>query len=238
MQFFKPLVLSLLTFAVSGCGQTQFVSRDQTPDLATIQTGNQEERVLAEQAVALDQMTKDLVRQATLKGAAIGAAAGCGLAMVSATESGKCLVGAVAGGAIGAVAGNAMGKREVEKRVEIVSLSRVTPSIAHSQKQMAMVSDGLSSMLTAQKAEMADLEAQRTEGRITQAQYEARIAEIRDARASMTESLTLSARQAEQALDAMKAAKAQGQTGLDWHIMQVETLEDEAISARSRISLL
>jgi hypothetical protein len=36
----------------------------------------------------------------------------------------------------------------------------------------------------------------------------------------------------------MQDAAAQGQAGIDWHLEAAETLEADAVSARSRITLL
>ena len=173
-----------------------------------------------------------------MKGAAAGAAAGCGLAIVSTSESAKCLAGAVAGGAVGAMIGNAMGHKQADERLEIVSLSRVTPVISDAQKQMARMNDGMAQFISDQNDEMASLKMQRADGTISKDDYDARLAEIRATRAEVAEALTLSAEQAHAAKTALKDASAKGQSGLDWHILQIDTLEDEATSARARISLL
>ena len=235
----KALSVTLLALTIAGCGQTQFVSRNKVdPELLRLDSSAFQEQQLTEQAEALDRITKELVQRATVKGAAIGAAAGCGLAVISVSEGGKCLAGALAGGAFGAVAGNAAGKRQAQARVEMVSLSRVTPTIGEAQKQMAAVSDGLPAMLATQNEELATLKTRLAAGEIDQATFDARLTEIRNTRAEVAQSLTQSAEQARTTANVLKEAGAQGQEGLDWHIMSVETLEDEAVSARSRIELL
>lgn len=233
----RIMILSLCVLATAGCGGASVVSRNAGA-MAFSTSGTAGDPDMVAQAQALDAMTRDLMRRATIKGAAVGAAAGCGLAVISASEGAKCFAGAVAGGAVGAVVGNAMGRVEVAKRVEIVRLSRVTPAISGAQKQMAHLNDGMADFIAAQDDEMAALTMQRDQGSLTQKQYEARLAQIRQNRAEVAEALTLSARQAHMTHAALVDARAKGQTGLDWHILQVETLEDEATSARARISLL
>lgn len=233
----KILILFALVMSVAACGQTPSVSRN-TSALSFSATQGSTDDAMVEQAQALDKMTKDILRRATMRGAAIGAAAGCGLAVVSASEGGKCLMGALAGGAAGAVVGNAVGQRQVKERIEIVSLSRVTPAISGAQKQMAHLTETMPGLLETQDQEIADLNAARAAGEISAHTYDKRMTEIRTARAEVAEALTMSADQARAAKMALKDAGAKGQTGLDWHIMSIETLEDEAVSARSRISLL
>lgn len=236
----KILILSLCILTTAGCGQmpSQAVTRNTADLLAFEDNGHDSDALMVEQAQALDAMTRDLVRAATLKGAAVGAAAGCGLAIVSSSESAKCLAGAVAGGAVGAAVGNAVGHNQVAQRVEVVQLSRVTPAISGAAQQMARMNDGMTEFLSGQDDELALMKMLHDKGTMSQQDYDARLAAIRASRADVAEALTLSAAQAQTAKQALAQAKAQGQTGLDWHIMQVDTLEDEATSARSRISLL
>lgn len=233
----KILVLSVIVMSVAACGQMPSVSRNASA-LSFTATQDGADDAMVEQARALDQMTKDILRRTTMQGAAIGAAAGCGLAVVSASEGGKCLMGALAGGAAGAVVGNAVGQRKVRERVELVSLSRVTPAISGAQKQMATLTETMPGLLESQDQEIADLKAAHAAGEISDKAYAGRMAEIRAARAEVAQALSMSAEQAHAAKLALKDAGAKGQTGLDWHIMSIETLEDEAVSARSRISLL
>lgn len=234
-----PLLLIAFVTTIGGCGQLDIVSRGNAAlDPTTTVSASASEQRLTEQAIALDQMTRDLKRKATLQGAAIGAAAGCGLAVVSASSGGQCVAGALAGGAVGAVAGHAAGQKAVEKRVELVSLSRVTPVLAEAKNQMALVNQGLPEMLAAQSAETERLDGQLRSGDITQAQYDARLGKMQAARAELAEVLTLSASQVRAARQALEDAGQKGQTGLDWHVMTAKTLEQDAVSARSQLSLL
>lgn len=235
----KPFfsVLAIL-IALSGCGQTSLVSRN-AHDLSFVsEIDSDGDAQMIEQAQALDQMTRELVRSTTGKGAAVGAATGCSFALFSGSNSARCLTGALFGGAAGAAIGHDIGKKQVADRIEIVSLNRVVPAIVGAQKQMAHLTDTMPSLIAEQDAEMAMLKSQMDSGAITPSEYDLRIGEIRDTRAQVTTALTLSAEQARAAKTALKEAGDKGQQGLEWHILQVDTLEDEAISARSRITLL
>ncbi|MFW2588397.1 hypothetical protein [Sagittula sp. SSi028] len=232
----KIILMSLCFLTTAGCGGLNAVSRNDTGmAFAAGDVANPDQTILS-QAHALNDMTAELVRRATVKGAVTGAAAGCGLALVA--DGGQCIAGAVLGGGLGAMVGNAMGRDQVANRVEIVKLSQVTPAIADAQKEMAQMNDGLSDYLDQQDQELATMRELRDSGMVASEDYDARVDHVRLLRADLAQSLSLSAEQARIAKTALQQAGAQGQTGLDWHIMSAETLEDEAVSARSRISLL
>lgn len=233
------LIGFLVCAALAGCGTQDMVAMSETgSERLPFQSTQSQEQALEEQAVALDQITRDLVRRATVQGAGLGAAAGCGLAVVAGSASKQCLTGALAGGAMGAIAGNTIGKQQVNQRVELVSLSKVTPTIAQAKEQLRQVETSLPTLLQAQSEDVLFLEARRLEGDISQADFEARIAEIKATRATLAQALTLSAEQAKQAHSALSAAQAQGQSGMDWHLMTISQLEQDALSARAQISLL
>jgi len=64
-----------------------------------------------------------------IKGAKIGIAVGCGLALVTATNAKKSVVGAVAGGAAGALIGHDSGKAQISRRVELVDPNQLVRKI-------------------------------------------------------------------------------------------------------------
>lgn len=198
---------------------------------------SQQERVLMDQATALDRMSKDLVRKATLNGAAIGALTGCGLAVVGGSKN-QCIQAALVGGAAGAVAGHAKGKAQVKKRVEIVELSRVLPSLRKTTTQLGLVSGGVDALIAEQNAEIKALKQQVATGQVSQEAFDARLSDIRLVRSELAQSLSLSASQAKQANLALQNAQAQGQTGVDWYISATQKLEQDSVSARAKLSLL
>ncbi|MCT4556900.1 MAG: hypothetical protein N4A61_02460 [Pelagimonas sp.] len=229
----------LAVLATAGCSTNlSGVTRQSTQEFTTTPVISTQQAQLHDQAVALDRMTRDLVRKSTTKGIMIGAAAGCGLAAATGAGGDKCLTGALAGGAIGGVIGHSAGKQQVKKRIEIVSLSRVMPSVRETRDQMALVKQGVPAFLSTQNSEVDALNSQLAAGTITQETHAARLDQIRESRRALAETLSLSAAQAQAALDALKDAKAQGQEGLDWYIHTVSNVEKDAVSARSSISLL
>lgn len=234
--------LGLLILAVtftSGCMTgPSAVSRNETSSVVLMTSAAAEEHEMRTQAAALDEMTRDLMRKATTKGAVIGAVAGCGLAAMTGAGKNKCLGGAVAGGVVGGIIGNARGKKQVQERFEVVSLSRVMPSVQASKDQMELVRQGIPSMLSAQEKEINALQIERDAGRISKDTFDNRINEIRENRRAVAHSLSLSADQSSQALNALKRAEAEGQDGLSWYIHTVSGIEEDAVSARSSISLL
>ncbi len=233
----KSAFAALLVLTIAGCAQTKtpFASSMNRDVLPAVQSD--QERLLTNQAHALDRMSKDLVRKTTFKGAAIGAVAGCGLAVVGGSKA-KCAQAALVGGVLGGVAGNAAGKAQVNRRVELVELNRILPSLRKTNDQMEVVAGGVSNLMAKQDAEIAQLKADLTHGATTQAAYDARLSEIRTVRSELAQALTLSAGQARQAKEALVAAQSQGQTGIDWYIAETNKLEAEAVSARAQLSLL
>lgn len=238
---FKHLVISaLVTASLAGCMKTNDavisssgMSKAQASRLATTQ-----EAALSEQAVALRHMTQDIIRKSTTRGMAIGAVAGCGLALVSASNAKNCVTAAVAGGAVGALAGHAQGKKQAVKRVELVSPSALVRSIAKANDKMEVVSQDLPNLLAQQDTDLAALNQQMAQGQITEAEFAHRFEVIKANRAQLAEALSLSAAQANEAHRNLQSAASQGQTGLDWHLHATKKLAREATSARSAISLL
>ena len=160
------------------------------------------------------------------------------MAVVTGSGKNSCLKAAVVGGAVGGVAGHASSKKEVKKRVEMVSLSRLKPSVVKARDQMALVDGDLDTILSAQNAELTALPDQVANGAMSAAQADARRAEIATYRADPAKSFSLSASQARDAHAALLDAKEKGQDGRDWYLMQAQKIEAEAVSARSQISLL
>lgn len=203
----------------------------------SFQASNTDAAVLVEQSIALDQMMRDIVRHSTIKHAAMGAAVGCGIAVVTSSAS-RCLTAAAAGGAVGAVSGHIAGKRDVAQRMELVSANAIVRSIRKSNTQLADISADLPKYLAQQEAEVRALETLKSMGSISPEQYEAQLATIRASRAELAQALLMSSQQARTASANLREAAAQGQTGLEWHISAVDQMERETLSARSQISLL
>ena len=230
-----------ISLVLSGCvpasNEPMFSSRGGgVTKISTMNATN--EAHLQAQTAALGNMTRDIIRKSTMKGAAIGAVAGCGLVLLSASNAKNCVTGALTGGAVGAIAGAASGKKQAAKRIELVSPSALVRSISKADDRMDVVSRDLPGLLAQQDSELQLLNGKMKNGEITQAQYTHRYEVIKANRAQLAEALSLSAAQANEAHNNLQNAKAQGQTGLEWHLHSTKKLAREATSARSAISLL
>lgn len=232
------LVLALVTSAVAGCASLSPVVTRNAVDDGAMQVAIHDDQGLIAQAQAVERASRELLLRSTMKGAALGAAAGCGLAAMSGGGSSKCITGALAGGAIGAVAGNAAGKAAIEKRVEIVDLSRIMPAMRSADGEMARLTADMPSVLKAQDAEIAALDKALAEGTVTMDAHAARLAEIRDTRRQLIDALSLTEKQARAARAALISAEDAGQDGLAWYVLRTRALESEAVSAREAITLL
>ncbi len=197
-----------------------------------------QETQMSAQTAALSNMTRDIVRKSTVKGAAIGALAGCGLVLISSANAKNCVTGAITGGVVGALVGTAAGNKQAAKHVELVSPSALVRSIGKADDKMDAVTRDLPTLLAQQDTEVTNLNAKMKSGQITQGQYAHRFEVIKANREQLAEALSLSAVQANEAHRNLQSAQAQGQTGLDWHLSATRNLARDATSARSAITLL
>lgn len=229
---------------LTGCAEktTSFASTMGRVDPATAQTASAnltpEEQILIEQANALDEMSREIIRNATLRGAGIGAAAGCGLALISASSASHCVGGAVIGGVVGGVAGNAIGQKRVADRVQIVSRDDAARAISRTSARVGSLKSRLHTVLAAQEKELSDMRQKVQAGQLPQSALDARTKAVMETRAALGEALVMSARRAAQARKLLLEAKGKGQTNLNWHIEATQELESDALSARSAIGLI
>lgn len=233
-------LISVLLGAVALSGCTTASMNFAEPEVASrsLATRPSAEVTLEAQAVALEGMTRDIIRKSTMQGAALGAVAGCSLAMISATSASRCLGGVVVGGALGAATGHQLGQKSAQARLSLIATEDVAQSLSRASARLGTVTSGLSEVLDAQDAERAELATQLADGRLSQEAYDARLEEMIATRRAVAQALQLTASQAREARDALAQAAQRGQTGIDWHLEAAETLETEALSARSQITLL
>ena len=197
-----------------------------------------QETQMSAQTEALSNMTRDIVRKSTVKGAAIGALAGCGLVLISSANAKNCVTGAITGGVVGALVGTAAGNKQAAKHVELVSPSALVRSIGKADDKMDAVTRDLPTLLAQQDTEISNLNVKMKNGQITQDQYAHRFEVIKANREQLAKALSLSAAQANEAHRNLQSAQSEGQTGLDWHLSATENLARDATSARSAITLL
>ncbi|MGX9354602.1 hypothetical protein ACS3SW_05420 [Roseobacteraceae bacterium S113] len=196
------------------------------------------EQRLEAQARSLEALTDDVIKAATWKGAGVGALAGCSLAVLSASNASQCVGGALLGGAVGAAIGNQKGKAQVAEQLTLVSRDDVAQSLSRASARMGSVRAGLRDVLAAQDAEAAMLKRDLASGAVSQETYDARLASMGETRRIVAEALMLTAKQAKAAKVQLEEVRGQGQDGLEWHVETVSTLEADAVSARTAISLL
>lgn len=235
--YFRVLPLLAIT-SLSACGNSYSTATRSHASPHIQLTGATGIAVLDEQAASLNRMADDMVRKSMGKGAMIGAAVGCGLALASASNAKNCVAGAAAGGVGGALIGRAHGKKQVQKRMAKVNPSDMVRAIRRGNKVMQGLHETLPGILAKQDAEVARLKAAQAAGDISQADFDRQIARIRDARMALAQALTDSAQKARQSADNLSTATRQGQPGLGWHIGAARQIERQAISARAKISLL
>ena len=230
-----------LVAALSACSQSAptagAITRADTMPIG-FQSTNTSSSVLQSQADGLTQMANGIVRASTAKGAMFGAALGCGISVIAAGSVDKCVTGALVSGASGAITGNRAGKKDVARRVEIADPNALVRSIRRSNDGLVTLNETLPAHLAAQDAELRALKAGLADGSVSQARYDQKVDAIRQNRAKLAEALTLAAHQSRTAVANLENAAAQGQTGLEWHILATSKLEENTISARSSIKLL
>lgn len=235
------LALPLATIAaLAGCAELPN-SRDAATRLDTsplvFQNRAQDAAYLAEQADTLKLMAQDLRQKSTLRGAAFGAAIGCGIGVLT-SGADRCLAGVAAGGLVGVVSGSKAGKRDVALRMDTATPENLMRSLRTTQDHVDQMNKSLPQVLADQDVALAKLRTQRETGQISQAAYDAGIADIRNSRAAIAEALTLSGKEMQASRANLQNAVDRGQTGLDGHLDATRTLEKDVYSARSAITLL
>ncbi|WP_147419687.1 hypothetical protein [Sulfitobacter guttiformis] len=190
------------------------------------------------QAAALIELSERMVVQSTIKGAAMGAVVGCGLAVASAGNVSNCLAAATVAGVGGALAGHMAGKRQVTHRIETVSPSVIVRTLRKTNQQLALVQGSLPARLAAQDRSLATLDLKLATGSIDRETYLERKESIVSERRAIADALLATEANAVQTTANLQSAAARGQTGLAWHISAIKALEREVGSARSSISLL
>jgi hypothetical protein len=174
-------VLLLSTTFAAGCAEnnvTRQIGTNGSASLVSVADNSQHENTVSRQANALSDLSQDLVRASMIKGNKIGTTVGCGLALVSAANAKKCVVGAVAGGAAGALVGHHSGKTQIERRVKLVNPNQLVRSIGKTNDTIQELTGLLPGLLAAQDKELEALLFDRAMGTISQAKYEKRYTEI------------------------------------------------------------
>ncbi len=232
-RYFLPI---LAASALSACAiSNESATRAQT-DTLSFSALAPETVLVHQQAESLTRLSKEMIRKSTGKGAAIGAAVGCGLVLVSAKNAQKCLGGAVVGGAVGAVVGHEQGKRKVAKSVAKVSANDMFNTLKETETKVSEVRTSLPETLAKQDAILASLQAQRDAGKLSPKAYKEQVMQIHEARARLAEALDNSAKSARTSADNLGVASLR-QPELLWHIGAAKRLEQTAVSTHKQIKL-
>lgn len=235
----RTLLLSIAALTLSACAQT-------TPHAPTRLETNPlgfHGSVLAsdgmtEQARQLNAHANAIVRASTLKGAMIGAAVGCGLGVLSASNASNCITTAAVGAAGGAVIGNMAGKKDVQRRVTLASPNALVRNLRKANDNLASLQTSLPDLLAAQDAQLNKLSLSLAAGQISKETHDQRVKAIRDDRAKLAAALLNTAQQSQKAATNLRAAAQSGHRGLDWHIGATDQLARDSLSSRSSITLL
>lgn len=172
------------------------------------------ERKLEADAKSLNQVSKKIIVNNTVQGALVGAAAGCGIALILGGNGSDCAAGAAAGGLIGGIGGNQVGQKAAQKNKEIVQTAAVVGNLAAVSKRLNTVEAELRSVLRSQDAEIRSLRRQVQAGQVSQSAYNARVRAIKSNRAVVNNELVKSERSVQEASNQLASAQKQGQPGL------------------------
>jgi len=232
------VVLVVAVSALSACGQSAPIAARSDHAALVFYNDHVEEGSVAQQLEALQALADDLVVKSSVNGALVGAAMGCGLAVVSTGNVSKCATSAAVGAAGGAIAGRAAGQQSVKRRIALVSEPEVSRGLRTTARQLETLRTDLPKTLRAQENRLNDLMMQRASGEISQAEHDRGVAKVKAERAALAEALSLSEADMRRAARNLQTAAKRGQSGLDWHIRTANQLADDVASQRSSISLL
>jgi hypothetical protein len=151
-----------------------------------------EERQLEQQVSGLTEVSRNIVTANTLQGAAFGAAAGCGIALLFGGEGKDCLIGGAAGGVVGGVAGNQVGQQAAAANVEMVQQDQIIANLHQVNAKLDTVAASLRNVIASQNAEMTSLRGQLASQQISRESYDARIAAIASNRKTVAQGLEAS----------------------------------------------
>lgn len=207
------------TLAIAGCTDVSNSGTGGTTTAASAKSLSSSgktaaERDLEKQVQNLDTVTRNIVVSNTVQGAALGALAGCGLALMLGGDGGDCARGAVAGGVVGGVAGNQVGQAAAEKKREMVQRDQVLAKLKGVSAKLDDVEVKLQSVLKSQNAELASLRRQVQANQVSQTDYNTRLKAINSNRQTVQSGLAKSEANIVKTRQEIQSATKQGQSGL------------------------
>ena len=148
-----------------------------------------QERKLEQEVRSLNQQTRSIITKNTIQGAAVGALAGCGVALIFGGDGSDCARGAVAGGVVGGVAGNQVGRKAAKVNQELVKQRETIAKLSGINKRLGGIEANLRSVVRSQNAEIASLRRQVAAKQISPSQFNARVNAIKSNRQNIRNGL-------------------------------------------------
>ena len=195
----------------------------------------QAERKLEAEARSLNQISRNIIVKNTIEGAVIGAAAGCGIAVILGGDSSDCLTGAAIGGVAGGVGGNAVGRQAAQKNEQIVKTAEVVKNLSQVSQRLNGVEAQLASVVRSQNSEIRSLKRQLDANQVSQSTYNARVRAINSNRTAVRNELAKSEANVDKASKQLASARAGGQS--DVRAAQRAASSSKARLARTRNSI-
>lgn len=183
-----------------------------------------QETELTRNAIALE----DSIREMTVAARKDTSGNGCSGKDLSDPSMAYCTERQMKNGWMGGLANLGIGGREV-------SPEALSPAMADIFAQLEAVDDGIDQLLIAQRTETMRLQKEMTMGLITRPVYDARLAEMRESRKVVAQTLALSSDRAVKARRMLERAQSDGQDGLSWYVMSMQRIEQMAQSGQTRL---
>jgi uncharacterized protein YcfJ len=193
------------------------------------------ERKLETEARSLNQVSRNIIVKNTVEGAVIGAAAGCGIAVLLGGNSDDCLRGAAVGGVAGGIGGNAVGRESAAKNEQIVKTAEVVQNLSQVSNRLNGVQAQLASVVRSQDSEIRSLKRQLDANQVSQSTYNARVRAINSNRTAVRNELSKSEANVDKASKQLASARAGGQS--DVRSAQRAAASSKARLARTRNSI-
>lgn len=168
------------------------------------------EKTLVSEARSLSQQTKDIVTRNTVQGAAIGAAAGCGLMLLMGGDANDCMTGAAVGAVAGGGIGYGAGQTAAKANKKLVEQKQVIAKLSGINQKLGSVESRLRSVVRQQNAELASLRRQVSAGQISESAYKARARGINSNRQAVQSSLQKASGQVDGAYKNLVALEKDG----------------------------
>ena len=225
------VTLAFVSLSAAACGRLpdlEGTARQQNFLLdAPVADAYWQETQLTRDVIALE----DAIRRMTIAARDKGEAPGCVGRDLSDPALVNCTEAQLKTGWMGGLANLGLGPAEVAS-------DKLSPALADIFAQLDSVDDGIDQMLIAQRTETLRLHQELERGLVTRQIHDARLAEMRENRKVVAETLALSADRAAKARRMLERARSKGQDGLSWYVLSMERIEHQTLSGQQRLSVI